>query len=154
MLENIVEDLEYETKLLVEEAELGIVELEELDKAIDQLRKVREKADELVGKLRRLKSKIEGKELEEIATIERELLTPEEAKERFREEKLIEGLFGKKEFGKYSERKIVPFRESVIIALAQHPRASEKIKQQAIEIIEKYGLSEEEVQRIISWYYE
>ena len=129
MFEDVLQSLEYESKFLIDDVKLGIAEKEDVVKAIDQLKKIKDKADEIIRDLTTYATAVEEKELEEL------------------EEELEEG------FERKTVLKTIPFREDVIIALAQHPSASPELKRKAREIIEKYGLTEEEVRRIVSWYY-
>ena len=141
MFEDVLQNLEYEGKFLIEDVKLGIAEREDVVRAIDQLKKIKEKADEIIRNLTTYATAIEERELEEL---EREL--EEKPEEEFEELEI-----GEVE-AKPLERTI-PFREAITIALAQHPKASPELKRKAKEITEKYGLTEEDVQRIVKWYY-
>jgi len=133
MFKDILEDLSYESRILIEDVKLGIASKEDVVNAIDNLRKIRDKVDEILRDLTTYVTTYEEKELEEeeIGTEEtEEILTPPTPLE-----------------------KTIPFREATVIALAQNPKASPKLKEEARKIIEKYGLSKEEVKRITEWYY-
>jgi len=137
MFKDILEDLSYESRILIEDVKLGLASKEEIVKAIDNLRKIRDKVDEILRDLTTYITAYEEKELEE-----EETETEEETEE----------IFGETETEKTKPPRI-PFRESITIALSKSPKASEKLREEAKKIIEKYGLSEEEVERITEWYY-
>jgi len=141
MFEYILEDLEREGRILIDDVKFGIAEREDVVKAIDQLKKIKEKADEIIRSLITYATAIEERELKEL---EREL-------ERKPEEEFEELEVGVVEVR--PTRRTIPFRECVIIALAQHPEASPELKLKAKVIVEKYGLTEEEVRKIVTWYY-
>lgn len=133
MFKDILEDLSYESRILIEDVKLGIASKEDVVKAIDNLRKIRDKVDEILRDLTTYITAYEEKELEE-------------------EETETEEIFEETETEKTKPPRI-PFRESITIALSRSPEASPKLKEEAKKIIEKYGLSEEEVERITEWYY-
>jgi len=137
MFKDILEDLSYESRILIEDVKLGIASKEDVVKAIDNLRKIRDKVDEILRDLTTYITAYEEKELEE-----EEIGTKEETEEIFEETET--------EKTKLPE---IPFREATVIALAQSPEASPELRKEAKKITEKYGLSEEEVKRITEWYY-
>lgn len=137
MFKDILEDLSYESRILIEDVKLGIASKEDVVSAIDNLRKIRDKVDEILRDLTTYVTAYEEKELEE-----EEIGTKEETEEIFKETKTEK-----------TKPPRIPFRESITIALAQSPEASPELKEEAERIIEKYGLSEEEVKRITEWYY-
>jgi len=137
MFKDILEDLSYESRILIEDVKLGLASKEEIVKAIDNLRKIRDKVDEILRDLTTYITAYEEKELEE-----EEMGTKEKTEET--EEILMSPT---------PLEKPIPFREATVIALAQSPEASPELRKEARKIIEKYGLSEEEVKRITEWYY-
>ena len=137
MFKDILEDLSYESRILIEDVKLGIASKEDVVKAIDNLRKIRDKVDEILRDLTTYVTAYEEKELEE-----EEIGTKEETEEIFEETETEK-----------TKPPRIPFREATVIALAQSPEASPKLKEEAKKIIEKYGLSEEEVRKITEWYY-
>jgi len=66
MFEDVLQNLEYEGKFLIEDVKLGIAEREDVVRAIDQLKKIKEKADEIIRNLTTYATAIEERELEEI----------------------------------------------------------------------------------------
>jgi len=80
MFEYILEDLEREGRILIDDVKFGIAEREDITKAIDQLKKIKEKADEIIRNLTTYATAIEERELEEL---EREL--EEKPEEEFEE---------------------------------------------------------------------
>ena len=133
MFKDVLEDLSYESKILIEDVKLGLASKEEIVKAIDNLRKIRDKVDEILRDLTTYITAYEEKELEEEET------ETEETEEILTSPTPLE--------------KPIPFREATVIALAQSPEASPELRKEARKIIEKYGLSEKEVKRITEWYY-
>jgi len=141
MFKDILEDLSYESRILIEDVKLGIASKEDIVKAIDNLRKIKDKVDEILRDLTTYITAYEEKELEE-----EETETEEETEE-------TEEIEFERPISPTPLEKTIPFRKGVIIALSRSPKASPQLKEEAERIIEKYGLSEEEVKRITEWYY-
>jgi len=137
MFKDILEDLNYGSRILIKDVKLGLASKEDVVSAIDNLRKIRDKVDEILRDLTTYITAYEEKELEE-----EEIETEEETEEIFEETETEK-----------TKPPRIPFRESITIALSRSPKASPKLRKEAKKIIEKYGLSEEEVERITGWYY-
>lgn len=62
----------------------------------------------------------------------------------------------REEFAEMEERakiKLIPEKEAMIVALSKLPSATAKMKEKAREIIEKYNLTEEEVNRLYRYFF-
>jgi len=134
MFEDLLEELDYESRILIDDVKLGIASKEDVVSAIDNLRKIRDKADKVLRDLTAYVTAYEEKELEE------EMETTEE-------------IF---ESGEETEKPPVvrlPLKDAIIVALSRSKIAGDRFKEEARKIIEEYGLTEEEIRRIVEWFY-
>jgi len=120
MFEWIKEEINREVRYTIEDIKYGIATHESIEKLIKSLEDLRSFINE---KIEELSGVLEVERLE---------------KETFEEFEKSEEKKGYKELTAH---------ELLTIALAQKPKAPEKIKREAEAIIEKYGLTEEEIMK-------
>jgi len=123
-----------ETELEDYEAMLDIVDegivRERMQKILTEIETAKTKLDEL-------KRKVE----ETLMKIRRPKKTIEEVREEFAE------------MEERAKIKLIPEKEAMIVALSKLPSATAKMKEKAREIIEKYNLTEEEVNRLYRYFF-
>ena len=125
-LENITELRDIIDEELIREKVQRI--LDEIEVARTKLKELERKCENALIAARRVRVPIEEVRGEFI-----------EMKERIREYKSI---------------RLIPEKEAITVALSKLPSATPKIKEKAMIVIEKYGLTEEEVDRLYKYFFE
>lgn len=121
-LRYIIDDLKYVAE------SLEFMEVEELKETKEDLERIKDTVEIVLGE-------VEGELRRKLAT-----LTPEKVKKEYRiEYPELEEATGMKQLTAH---------ELITVAIAQKPKAPERVKREAEKIIEKYGLTEEEIKRI------
>ena len=60
----------------------------------------------------------------------------------------------KERIREYKSIRLIPEKEAITVALSKLPSATPKIKEKAMIVIEKYGLTEEEVDKLYKYFFE
>jgi len=125
-------------------------ELEDIESLLDivdegiareRIQKILSEIETAVTKLNELKTKCE----EALTKIRRPTKTIEEVREEFAEmEEIAE---------ERAKVKLIPEKEAMIAALSRLPSATTKMKEKAREVMEKYNLTEGDVDRLYNYFF-
>ena len=120
--------------------ELGDIVDEEIVR--ERVQKILTEVEAAQTKLKELKRKCENA----LMAAKKPKETIEEIREEFAEME--------EKAKKQGSVKLIPEKEAVTVALSKLPSATPKIKERARKVIEKYGLTEEEVDRLYKYFFE